>query len=117
MPGSPVGILPCMIKNEFTIGVALFIERHGANQASTVVNRNMTWLPAEMLANAAITLHGVQELVANKRIAIPDKRIPRVCRDRGNLGVNLDFHLAKGLLYRPLHFTPDASRATAFTMR
>jgi len=100
MPASPVGICPCMIENEFAIGVALFIERHGTNQAMTVVDRNVAWQPAEMLTNATVALHGVQKLVADKRVTIPDECIPGICRDLGNLGVNLDFHLVISSLRR-----------------
>jgi len=117
MPGSPVGIRPCMIEDEFAIGVALFIERHGANQALTVIDRDVAWQPAEMVANATVALHGVQKLVAHERIAIPDQCIPGICRDRGNPGVNFDFHFVNGLRHRLSHFTPDAGRATAFAMR
>ena len=117
MPGSAIGIGPGMVENELAIGVALFIEGHGANQAMTVVNRNMPRQPAEMLANATVALHGMQELVAHKRVVIPDKRIPCFRRYAGNLGVNLDFHVANGLLSRPGYFTPGAVRATAFDMR
>ena len=117
MPGSAVGIGPGMVENELAIGVALFVERHGASQAVTVVNRDMAWQPAEMVANATVALHGMQELVAHERVVIPDKCIPCFRRYPGNLGVNLDFHVAKGLLSRPGYFTPGAVRATAFDMR
>jgi hypothetical protein len=54
----------------------------------------MAWQPAEALTDTSVGFHGMQEFMAQQRIAIPDQRIPLLCRNSGNPGVNLDFHLA-----------------------
>ena len=94
----PVGIGPGVIENEFTIGIVLFIERHGRYQFTFLVDRNVPGQPTELPTYTAVMLHRGKKSMVEKRLSVSHQTVPLVLGNLVDLIVNLYLQINRSLM-------------------